>query len=59
MYALEDGTYREMPESISLPGLNVQMITAFIEDAKTHGQTKALAAFKKALAPKGLAGKKH
>ncbi len=47
MYSLARRSYTPISESLSFPGLTIEMVTKFMEDAKLRGQTKALAAFRK------------
>src|SRR5205814_10420925 len=47
IYGLTGRSYSEISESISFPGLTVDMITEFLDDAKRRGQTKAISAFRK------------
>ena len=49
LYKLSGAAYAEIPESISLPGLTAQRITAFVDDARKHGQTKAVTSFRNEL----------
>jgi Uma2 family endonuclease len=49
LYVLHGQSYSEVTESPSFPGLTAQMIGLFLDDTKSRGQTKALAAFRKRL----------
>jgi Uma2 family endonuclease len=46
-YKLEDGVYYEIENSIAFPLLSSDMLTNFIEQSKTEGQTATLKAFRK------------
>jgi Uma2 family endonuclease len=45
-YELSDGTYGEVSESRSLPGLNPAVMAAALEQSRTDGQTVSLRAFR-------------
>jgi Uma2 family endonuclease len=47
MYRRKARSYSEVPASLSFPGLTPNVVTAFLDDAKSRGQTKALQAFRK------------
>jgi Uma2 family endonuclease len=49
MYRLGTGSYIEVSESSSFPGLSTQAVTEFLDLAKRQGQTKALKAFRSRL----------
>ena len=57
MYRLTAGAYSEISESLSFPGLTVDMITEFLDDAKRRGQTKALSALRKRVHVRKTRGK--
>jgi len=46
IYQLIDQTYTEAPSSRSFPGFTAEVLTLFIEQSKTQGQSVALAAFR-------------
>ncbi len=49
MHSLARRSYTPISESLSFPGLTIEMVAEFMEDAKLRSQTKALAAFRKRL----------
>src|SRR5260370_18631204 len=51
MYKLTGQSYSQIIESHSLPGLTTRMITSFLEEAKSKGQTQALKNFRKQFHP--------
>src|SRR2546426_9649523 len=57
LYGLTARSYSKISESISFPRLTEQMITDFMEAAKTQGQTKALSAFRKQLRSRKTRGR--
>ena len=46
MYSLKEGKYIEISASLSFPVLTPDVLVEFIDLSKTHGQKKALAAFR-------------
>jgi Uma2 family endonuclease len=47
IYELREGAYAEIPSSSSFPTLTADALADFVGQSKTHGQTAALAAFRR------------